>query len=180
MIPYVNPGAVRIGCGGELRATAGGAFGRPRMRIWTVGLAMVAVLAAGCGGGTESSTDLGTDAAAATTCEELDEIDYAIFQEFINVFGDGPFEDWYTNSPSLSPEMQAGLDTWMQKAGKSAEASLKLGCEEGSEAERDTCVLMSQLDPLGDAGLGFMHDMVPCALDPVDQARVDEFLISQQ
>jgi hypothetical protein len=150
------------------------------MRIWTVGLTIVATLAAGCGGSAESSTDLGTDAAAATTCEELDEINYAIFQEFINVFGDGPFEDWYTNSAPPSPEMRAGLDTWMQKAGKSAEASPKLGCEEGAEVARDTCAWMSQLDPLGDAGLGFIHDMVPCALDPADQARVDEFLNSQQ
>jgi len=28
--------------------------------------------------------------------------------------------------------------------------------------------------------LGFLHDMVPCDLDPADQARVDDFLNSQQ
>ena len=125
---------------------------------------------------TVSSTDLETDAAAATSCEELDDVDFAIFQEFINVFGAGPFEDWYTNSPSLSQEMQDGFDVWMQKAEKSTEQAASLGCDEGAEVERDKCARMSQLDPLGDAGLGFLHDMVPCDLDPEDQARVNEFL----
>ncbi len=76
--------------------------------------------------------------------------------------------------------MQAGLDVWMETAGKSREQSASLGCDEGAEAEKDSCGRLSQLDPLGDAGLGFMHDMVPCDLDPKDQARVDEFLASQQ
>jgi hypothetical protein len=125
---------------------------------------------------TVSSTDLGTDAAAATSCEELDDVDFAIHQEFINVFGAGPFEDWYRNSASVSPEMQDGFDVWMEKAEKSTEQSGSLGCDEGAEVERDKCARMSQLDPLGDAGLGYLHDMVPCDLDPEDQARVDEFL----
>jgi hypothetical protein len=125
---------------------------------------------------TVSSTDLETDAAGATSCEELDDVDFAIFQEFINVFGAGPFEDWYTNSPSVSPEMQDGFDVWMEKAEKSTEQAASLGCDEGAEVERDKCARMSQLDPLGDAGLGFLHDMVPCDLDPEDQARVNEFL----
>ena len=48
----------------------------------------------------------------------------------------GPFEDWYTNSPSVSPNVQAGMDLWMEKAGKSSEQSACLGCDEGAEAEK--------------------------------------------
>ena len=123
----------------------------------------------------------GTDASVATSCEELADIGIAIAQEFINGFGEGPFEDWYTNSPSLSPGVQDGIDVWMEKMGKSTQQSDSLGCDVGDAAEEQLfCDRMSQLDPLGDAGLGFLHDMVPCDLDPEDQARVDEFLNSQQ
>ena len=123
----------------------------------------------------------GTDASVATSCEELADIGIAIAQEFINGFGEGPFEDWYTNSPSLSPGVQDGIDVWMEKMGKSTQQSDSLGCDVGDAAEEQLfCDRMSQLDPLGDAGLGFLHDMVPCDLDPEDQAKVDEFLNSQQ
>ncbi len=163
---------------------------RPNRRAltgrWVLALTGVALIASSCAGGdptppADPVAQIGTtDAAVATNCEELLDIDFAINQEFINVFGAGPFEDWFTNSPSVLPEMQAGLDVWMEKAGKSSEQSASLGCDVGAEAEKDSCGRLSQLDPLGDAGLGFMHDMVPCDLDPKDQARVDELLASQQ
>ena len=163
---------------------------RPNRRAltgrWVLALIGVALIASSCASSDPSPAAdpvaqiETTDAAVATSCEELLDIVFAIHQEFINVFGAGPFEDWYTNSPSVSPNVQAGMDVWMEKAGKSSEQSASLGCDEGAEAEKDSCGPMSQLDPLGDAGLGFMHDMVPCDLDPKDQARVDEFLASQQ
>ena len=69
----------------------------------------------------------------------------------------------------------------MEKADKSREQSDRLGCDVGDRADEQLfCDRMAQLDPLGDAGLGFIHDMVPCELDPADQARVDDFLNSQQ
>jgi len=152
------------------------------MRPWAVAVAVVAMVAASCGGGDslESSTDLAThaptattDAAAATNCEELADIDIAITQEFIDVFGDGPFEDWFTDSPAP----RAGVDVWLEKVGKSVEQSASLGCDIGAEVENDYfCDGMPQLDRLGDAGLAFLHAMVPCDLDPADQARVNAFL----
>lgn len=133
-----------------------------------------------CGGGPVGAAAV-TDASVATSCEELADIDIAILQEFINVFGDGPFENWYTDSTSVSPEIQAGLDVFVEKANKSSEQSDSLGCDVGNEAEKQhVCDRMGELDSLGDAGLGFIHDMVACDLDPADQARLDDFLNSQQ
>ncbi len=110
-------------------------------------------------------------APVATSCEELADNVIASIQVFIDVFGDGPFEDWPAVT-SLS-EMVAPMNVYFEKLDTLYKQADSLGCEKFDR--QLICERQPQLDPRGDAGLAFIRDATPCGLEgTIGRAAADE------
>lgn len=139
------------------------------MRVWTVGIVLCAMVAAGCGSGSSGEAPPTRDPSIAATCGELTRIYVGIHQEFIDGFGAGTFEDYFT----AGPEIITGQDVFIEKLVQWTERWRGLGCEKSQL--QVVCDQEPLIDPLGDAGVAFITDNYPCFLEdilgPVESAE---------
>jgi hypothetical protein len=151
------------------------------MRRVVIGLSMMLLTAAACGGGSDTTepdptpapvptvapttTSPGTAVGTgqATGCEELADQFISGAQGFLDVMGDASFDALSPDGPPPPDEWQTAGGTWVERRSSIEEQAASLGCAD--TLDQLICERQPQLDPQGDAGLVFVRDNTPCGVE---------------
>lgn len=151
------------------------------MRGVVVGLVVVLVMAAGCGGDGDTTepdptsapittttpttlqpgTDVGTNQAGG--CEGLADQFISGAQAFLDVMGDASFDALSPDGPPPPDEWQTSGRTWMEARRTIERGASSLGCAD--TLDQLICERQPMLEVHGDAGLVFVRDNTPCGVE---------------